>query len=149
MPIQPTLHKLPNLAITPLRQALHVLLQRSDELRLVHHLHAVLLVALGQPVGEVARWLGCSTRSVERWVHGYRLGGCDALRVEHGAGRPARLSAPQWQQLQADLARPPADAGFSQPHWCGKLLMAHLQRRFGVCLGLRHCQRLLHGCTHH
>lgn len=138
----------PALPITPLRQALRALLQRSDDARHQHHLHAVLLVALGQPAALVALWLGCSPRSIERWVRSCRLGGCGALRVAHGAGRPARLTAAQWQQLQADLAAPPSAAGFSQAHWCGKLLAAHLQRRFGVAMGLRQCQRLLHGCPH-
>ena len=149
MPAQPSLPHPPKLLITPLRQALRVLLQRSDEVRQLQHLHAVLLVGLGQPSGEVARWLGCSARSIERWVRGYRLGGCDALRVVHGAGRPARLSDAQWRQLHADLAAPPGVAGFGQAHWSGKLLAAHLQRRFGVPMGLRQCQRLLRVCPHH
>ncbi len=139
----------PTLPVTELRRAQRTLLLRGDQARQLHHLHAVLLVALGHPPAQVARWLGCSPRSIERWVRNYRLGGCDALRVGHGAGRPARLSDAQWRELHADLAAPPAAAaGFSQAHWCGKLLAAHLQRRFGVAMGLRQCQRLLHTCPH-
>ena len=97
----------------------------------------------------MARWLGCSPRSIARWVRSYRLVGCNALRVVHGAGRPARLTEAQWHQLHADLLATPSAAGFSQTQWCGKLLMAHLQRRFGVAMGLRQCQRLLLDCARH
>lgn len=136
LPVEP-------LPVMPLRQALDGLLQAGDELRYLHHLHAVLLVALGQAPGQVAQWLGCSPRSVERWVRSYRHGGCAWLGVTHGTGRPARLGAVAWTQLCTELAAPPLDQGFHQTRWCGKLLATHLERRYGLQLGIRQCQRLL------
>ena len=133
----------PALPITPLRLALRAVLQQDDQLRYLHHLHAVLLVALGQSVDQVAQWLGCSPRSIERWVRGYRLGGCQSLQVVHGAGRPARLTARQLQQLRADLAAPPSAQGLHHSQWCGKLLAAHIERRHGLHISLRQCQRLM------
>ena len=121
---------------------------RSRELRAMHRLHAVFLVSLGHSCYEVAHWFGEHPRSVERWVHAYDLGGINGLREGAHTGRPARLTQQQSQQLAQDLARGPADFGFRQTRWDGKLLMRHLECKFGVQLSLRQCQRLLQLAKH-
>lgn len=133
----------PTLPITPLRLALRAMHRQGGQLRYLHHLHAVLLVALGQTVGQVGQWLGCSPRSVERWVRGYRIGGCSSLQVGHGAGRRARLTGQQLLQLRCDLAQPPSAQGFCHAQWCGRLLAKHIEQRHGLRVSLRQCQRLL------
>jgi transposase len=134
------------LSLAPLRAALRSALRRSAEANYQHHVEAVLLVALGHPCGQVGQWLGCSPRSIERWLQAYRLRGCEGLRVTPGGGRPTRLSLQQWAQLRQELATPPVDQGFSQLHWCGKLLATHLERRYGLAMSLRQAQRLLRSC---
>lgn len=127
-----------------MREALAAALHRSDEFRFVHRLHAMLLLSLGRSCGEVARWFGDDPRSIERWLHAYEAHGLDGLYDHRGGGRPAVLSDLQMQALCSDLAAGPAAAGYGQARWSGKLLALHLERRYGVALGLRQCQRLLH-----
>ena len=115
----------------------------SGALRCSHRLHAVLLVSTGHSCYEVAHWFGDAARSVERWVHAYEGQGVQGLRPHPGAGRPARLTATQCQQLGRDLAQAPGPVGPMPARWTGKLLARHLERQFGVQLSLRQCQRLL------
>lgn len=126
-----------------LRAELAAAARRSVELRCAHRLHAVLLVAVGHSCRQVGSWLGDDARSIERWVHAFELRGADGLKSHPSSGRPARLTPAQRAQLALDLAGDPGDHGFSQPRWSGKLLALHLERRFGIALGQRHCQRLL------
>ncbi len=126
-----------------LRTALASALHRSGELRFMHRLHAVLLVSFGRSCYEVALWFGENPRSIERWVHAYGRSGCEGLHDHHHGGRPPRLTRPQSQLLARELAGGPGHCGYTQSHWCGKLLARHLERDYGVRLSLRHCQRLL------
>lgn len=135
-----------DLALAPLHDALRSAAQRSVHGRYQQHLFAVLLVAQGQTCGQVGQWLACSPRSIERWVKAYRAGGCSALLVLQGTGRPAQLTAQQMVQLRSELALPPETQGFPQAGWCGKLLVTHVMGRYGAELSVRQCQRLLAEC---
>lgn len=126
-----------------LRATLSAYVKRSRELRLVHRLHAVLLVSLGRSCYEVARWFGQDPRSVERWVHAFVDAGAPGLRDHDRCGRPARLSRQQRLQLEPELEAAPAACGYAHPCWSGKLLVRHLESHYGVTLSLRGCQRLL------
>ena len=125
------------------RAALEAAGRRSEDPLLTHRLHAVLLVSLGHSCYEVASRIGQDPRTVERWVRTYETLGCEGLREHHGGGRPARLTATQRADLDRILAQDPAAQGLAQPRWSGKLLVLQLERRFGVRLSLRQCQRLL------
>lgn len=125
------------------RAALAAALRRSGELRFVHRLHGVLLVSLGRSCYEVAQWFEEDPRTVERWVHAFRVAGADGLLDHHHGGRPGPLTLPQQQQLAQDLATDPGHAGYAQLRWSGKLLALHLERNYGVCLSVRQCQRML------
>lgn len=111
----------------------------------LHRLDAVLLVAEGQPCGEVARLFGVDRRTVERWVHAAYVGGVDALAEHHHGGRPGRLSADQTAELQALLRAPPSACGYGGARWCGKRLASHVAKIWGVSLSVRTCQRLMAG----
>ncbi len=116
---------------------------RSSELRVLHRLHAVLLVSVGCNCYEVAHWFGEDPCSVERWIHAYEQQGLEGLREHRRGGRPTQLSPQQVKQLAVQLAADPAQAGYAHPRWSGKLLALHLERCFDLCFSQRHCQRLL------
>lgn len=137
------MHKLRPPAEDTIRAALTSALHRSDELRFMHRLDAVLLVSLGHSCYEVAHWFGENARSIERWVHSYKLHGPDGLHDHPRAGRAAQLTPQQFQHLAPELTGEPCRCGYPQPRWSGKLLAQHLERNYGVHLSLRHCQRLL------
>jgi transposase len=117
---------------------------RSEESRYDHRLHGVLLVANGQSCHGVAELFGEDATTVQRWVRRFEQRGFEGLRDGERSGRPRSLDERQWRQLQRDLRRDPEQLGHSQGLWDGRLLSAHLKKRYGIDLGVRQCQRLFH-----
>lgn len=117
-------------------------LGRSEELRYAHRLHGVLLLASGHSCRQVAALFGEDDSTVQRWVRRFMRGGLGALRDGERGGRPPTLSPTQWSALEADLRRDPQEFGFALAYWDGRAISQHLQRRFGVGLGVRQCQRI-------
>jgi len=137
------MHKLAPPPTAPIRQALASLLAHSDAVQTAHRLHALLLVGLGLSCYEVARLFDESPRTVERWVRHYSEAGLAGLERRHGGGRRSALAAEQIAALAIELRDPPERWGHAQRRWSGKLLQRHLDRRYGVMMGTRQCQRLL------
>ena len=126
------------LIIAGLQQEVH----RSEESRYHHRLHGVLLVAQGMTCPHVGQLLGDAPRTVEYWVHTFEQYGLIGLHEGERSGRPRRLSEKQLQEVEAALRRPPEAWGMSANLWDGKTLADFLERRYGVELGVRQCQRL-------
>jgi transposase len=117
-------------------------IQRSEESRYDHRLHAVLLVAHGVTCPEVSRMLGDAPRTVEYWVHRFQEKGLDGLMEGKHPGRPSRLTAEQLTGVNRALRRNPAEKGMEVNLWDGKTLSAWIDKEYGVHLGTRQCQRL-------
>jgi transposase len=83
---------------------------------------------------EIARRLDVSRMAVSQWAKRLREGppGPAALKRRAKPGRPARLTARQWQGLLDVLARGAIEAGFETEGWTPSRVRAILQRRFGV-----------------
>jgi transposase len=141
-------HRLQPPSAEALRATLATEVHRSSELRVIHRLHAVLLVSVGCSCYQVADWFGEDPRSVERWIHAYEQQGLDGLRDQHRAGRQSRLMPEQLRQLRVELGVDPDQAGYAQARWSGKLLAQHLERHYGLELSQRQCQRLLQSLKH-
>jgi transposase len=125
-------------AIVELQQEI----QRSEQSRYDHRLHGVLLVAQGLTCPEVSILLGDAPRTVEYWVRRFDQQGLEGLREGERTGRPTRLSEKQIDELQQALRRKPSDAGMDTNLWDGKTLSALIERKYGLQLGVRQCQRL-------
>jgi len=117
-------------------------IRRSEESRYDHRLHGVLLVAQGMICPEVSRLLGDAPRSVQYWVRRFEERGLAGLVEGERPGRPKRLSESQLQEGNGVLRRTPREVGLSGTLWDGKTLSAWIERRYGVRLGVRQCQRL-------
>jgi transposase len=117
-------------------------IRRSEESRYDHRLHGVLLVAQGMTCPEVSRLLGDAPRSVQYWVRRFEERGLAGLVEGERSGRPKRLSVSQLQEVNGALRRTPREVGLNGTLWDGKSLSAWIERRYGVCLGVRQCQRL-------
>ena len=117
--------------------------QRSRDARHLHRLHCVSLVVHGHACADVANWLGETTRTVQRWVRAYRLGGINALTEEARPGRPPRLPKDQWPTLLARLSRPPSEAGYDRDKWDSGMLQHCLMEMFDLRFSIRQCQRIL------
>lgn len=126
-----------------LRAALHSERGRSSSARLLHRLHCVFLVACGCSCYQVGGWFGEDRKTVERWVHEWNTAGVCGLVERRRSGRPPALEDAQLETLRADLAAPPRARDLDADAWSGPVLRQHLQRRFGIRLGVRQCQRLL------
>jgi len=118
-------------------------IRRSDESRYDHRLHGVLLVAHGISCREAAGVLGDAPRTVENWVHRFENTGFAGLTEGERPGRPSRVSQNQLAEVDAALRQTPRAAGVQGGGvWDGKTLSRYLEKKFGVELKARQCQRL-------
>jgi transposase len=117
-------------------------IRRSEQARYDHRLHGVLLVAEGLTCPQAAHLLGDAPRTVEYWVHRFDAQGFAGLADGEKAGRPRRLTEAQLATVQTVLRQTPSAVGLSGGLWDGKTLSAFLDKRFGVRLKVRQCQRL-------
>lgn len=122
--------------------ALQQEIQRSEESRYDHRLHGVLLVSHGLSCPLVADYFGEDPVTIQRWVHRFNEHGFAGLREGERPGRPSRITAAQWSQLEQVLRQSPRRHGYGQNLWDGKLLAHHLEQRYTIDLGVRQCQRI-------
>jgi len=127
-----------------LKEKLRKEIRRSDDARYDHRLHAMLLAVDGRSPYEVAELLGDAPRSVYNWIMRFREDGLEGLREEQRPGRPRRLREKQMKALAQDLIKSPGELGYSQPIWDGVSLRNHVEKTFGISLGVRQCQRVFH-----
>ncbi len=128
---------------TALNEILKGLVNESEELRYLHRIHVVSLVAKGCSCHDVAAWYELTIRTVERWVHQYDTTGCSGLRGDQNSGRPHKLSASELEIISRDIKKSPRDLGYKGERWKGGVLAVHLRKFFDVSLSERQCQRLI------
>lgn len=119
-------------------------IERSEESRYDHRLHAILMACSGVSGNQIAELFGHSARTVQYWLHRFEEHGFAGLHDAQRPGRPVGLDKKQSQRVGADLRRSPRDLGYSQNLWDGRLLSHHLAEKYGITLGIRQCQRLFH-----
>jgi len=117
-------------------------IQRSEESRYDHKLHGVLLIANGYDSYRVGDMFGQSPTTIQRWVKRFNEFGFAGLKDGERPGRPRILTEKQWDVMEKDVRQPPTDFNFSQSFWDGKLLSAHLRKKYKVEIGVRQCQRM-------
>jgi len=86
----------------------------------------------GKGIREVARLVGASPSSVERWKEALEEGGLEALAAKPHPGRPPRLTPGQKESLQAILLRGPRAAAFSTDLWTLARIAKVIEDNFGV-----------------
>jgi transposase len=117
-------------------------IQRSEEARYDHRLHAVLLVAKGMNCPKVAELLGDSERTVRFWISRYLRHGLQGLVENERPGRPGRLTPEQVERIGVVLRGTPDAVGLRSGFWDGKSLSTFIRNEFHVDIGVRQCQRL-------
>lgn len=114
------------------RRRLAAALKQVRDARVFRRLQAVLLVAGGTPVGEVARLAGTSRQSVYNWVRQYAASRrAEALRDAARAGRPRAASDLTGERILEELRRDPLALGYSSQVWTVALLARHLSEGCG------------------
>jgi transposase len=119
-------------------------IRRTNETRLQHRLHCILLVCDERTCADVVALFGDSLRAVQYWVKRYNEAGINGLRDPIRVGRNPRLLLENEAILAQDLRRSPRELGYTQNLWDGKLLSHHLKEKFNVELKVRQCQNIFH-----
>jgi transposase len=116
----------------------------TNETRLQHRLHCILLVCDGKTSADVVALFGDSLRTIQYWIKRYNEAGIEGLRDPIRMGRVPRLLPEDKEILAQDLRSSPRELGYTQNLWDGKLLSYHLKRKFNIELKIRQCQNMFH-----
>lgn len=124
-----------------IRRALDVV----REVRLYRRLDALLLMAEGHSLDDVARHVGCAAATVRRWAWRYlQSHDAQALADRPRSGRPRTATDLSPQQLASVLACDPRQFGYQATTWTVSLLASHLRTHQGISISARTLRRRLH-----
>jgi transposase len=99
----------------------------------------------GERTSKIARSLGVSIQSVQRWARYYRLHGNEGLRRLPKSGPHPKLSPEKLALLPKLLVLGPAAHGFDTPVWTSERIALLIWRHFRVRYSYEHVKRLLPG----
>ena len=119
-------------------------LARVTDVRTYRRVQAVLLVARGGDVPEVARITGARPWAVYAWVRRYlRTHQPDSLQEAPRRGRPPAARPLTDARIVRELRRDPLRLGYHTTGWTVALLAEHLGRQFGCPISARTLRRRL------
>lgn len=117
-------------------------LRGATEARDFRRLQAVLLVAQGRPVAEVARIAGASRRSVYGWLRRYLSDHrVEDLTERPRSGRPPVAEVITGECIRRESARSPTELGSSTTTWAVKTSADHLSHTYGCPITERTLRR--------
>jgi transposase len=124
------------------RRRLARALGRATDLRLFRRLQAVLLVARGFAVPEVARITGTKANAVYHWLGVYlRTHEPERLRDAPRSGRPRAAGRITDARVVREFRRDPLRLGYNTTGWTAALLAEHLGRTYGCPISSRTLRR--------
>lgn len=106
---------------------------------------AVRLLKQGHTYRAVAKKVGASTSSVERWQQAYRRKGRTGLKAKPHPGRPCRLSGKQKKELVRILAKGALEAGYWTDVWTLKRIGQVVRKKFRVKYCISNLWKLMDG----
>jgi transposase len=104
----------------------------SGSLKLVKRIHALLALAQGQSVHEVAEMLDLGEQTVRDYRNSFLIKGVSSLVYKAPPGRPSKLTKTQRQQLAEWIKARPQDSGYTSGCWNTPMIQDLIERRFGV-----------------
>ena len=104
----------------------------TDEVRLRHPTQIVLMAHRGRPHGDIARDTGTRTRSVQRWLNAYLIGGLDALRPRKANGARPKLTDDLAPILKRWVIDGPVKQGLDRANRTYAELADHLSKHRGI-----------------
>jgi transposase len=116
----------------------------TGALRLIKRIHALLQLAAGQTVTEVADELALGEQTVRDYVRTFLLNGVDSLVYHRPSGRPAKLTKTQRKELATLIEAGPEAAGYDCGCWSAVLIQDLIYRRFGREYNPHYVSELLH-----
>lgn len=128
------------------RKALACRLQQAyaaHATRLIRRVHALLWLADGKSVSEVAETLDVGEQTIRDWLHAFILDGIASLFYRSPVGRPPKLTPSQRQELKQLVAVGPEAAGYSSACWSSAMIADLIKLRFHVDYNPRYVCHLL------
>ena len=104
----------------------------SGSLKLIKRIHALLALAQGQSVSDVAQMLALGEQTVRDYRNQYLCQGMASLVYTAPPGRPSKLTKTQRQQLAQWIKASPQDAGYTSGCWNTPMIQDLIQCHFGV-----------------
>lgn len=120
-------------------------LENNQEAKFIHRLQVILLFAAKEEEScdSLGAMFGNSPRSISNWIKKVNeTGDIESLRGRPPSGRPTRLTKGQKAELAMVLRESPEKHGIQGSRWSGRCLSLYVNRRYGVILKERSCQRL-------
>ena len=117
------------------RKALVARLQQAyttHTTRLIRRIHALLALADGTSVEDIAQLLAVGEQTIRAWLRAFVLHGVASLVYRRREGRPPKLTPSQRAELKAAILAGPDAAGYSSACWTAGISTDLIQRRFGV-----------------
>jgi transposase len=116
----------------------------SGSLRLVTRIHALLAIADGTAVSELAQMLALGAQTVRDSLNRFLWRGMASLVYQRPPGRPAKLTQTPRQALAALIAAGPQAAGYPSGCWSATIMHDLIHRHFGVEYHPHYICTLLH-----
>jgi transposase len=104
----------------------------SGSLKLVKRIHALLELAQGQSVREVAEMLCLGEQTVRDYRNQFLFKGMASLVYKAPPGRPSKLTKTQRQQLAEWIKARPQDSDYTSGCWNTPMIQDLIWRQFGV-----------------
>lgn len=97
----------------------------------------------GRVQSDAAKELKVHLRTVQKWVHLYRLHGEDGIKSRKASGRPRKLGVKEIERFEKLLLKGALAAGFSNDLWTSKRIVEVIRRNFKVSYHQNHLPKLL------
>jgi transposase len=124
------------------RRRLARALGQATAIRTYRRLQAVLLVAQGHPVPDVASITGAKPAAIYDWVRRYlRTHQPQCLGDAPRSGRPRTATGITDARIVREFRRDPLRLGYSTTGWTVALLAFHLGRKYGCPISARTLRR--------
>jgi len=116
----------------------------NKDLDMCLRIQALLLVSQGNREIDAANIIGAGRRTVQDWIHRYRLGGIHALAKGPFQGGKSRLTEDQKKELSSIIEAGPPEAGLDTGVWTTPIIVKLVKDLFGVSYHPDYMGRLLH-----
>jgi transposase len=124
------------------RRRLAAALRRATDVRTYRRTQAVLLMAQGRSVPDIARITGARPWAIYNWARRYRrTPTADSLADAARPGRPRAAPAISNARIVRAFRRDPLRLGYSTTGWTVALLAEHLSRQYGCPISARTLRR--------
>ena len=119
-----------------------ILVKENADIKFAYRVSMVNLILGGMSAKELAAHCGDGETTLMSWVTKVDQHGWDALRAKKQPGKPSKLSESQIALVKATVMDNPDNHGFKV--WDGPSVSKYIKDTFGIDLGVRACQKLLH-----